>query len=101
MKRSIKMKKTIIFMFALSLFALPMSLHANPPAKADAAKSTLEPLSAMKSTMTSPSETPAIATEAEGTAKSTKKAMEEKATDTAKKMVEDAGNDGAKKAIGQ
>ena len=95
------MKKTIICLFALSLFALPMSLHANPPAKADAAKSTLaKPLSAMKSTMTSPSETPAVATEAEATAKSTEKALEEKASDTAKKMMEDAGNNGAKKAIG-
>jgi hypothetical protein len=54
MKRSIKMKKAIICAFALSLFALPMSLHANPPAKADEAK-TAKPLSAMKSTVASPS----------------------------------------------
>lgn len=93
------MKKAIIFTFALSLFALPMSLHANPPAKADAAKSTLEqPLSAMKSTMASPSETPAVA--AEATVKSTEKALKEKASGTAKKMMEDAGNAGTKKTIG-
>jgi len=88
------MKKTIIFTFALALFALPMSLHANPPAKEDAAKSTLaKPLSAMKSTIASPSKTPA---KAEDAAKSEEKAVDEKAGD-AKKMASDAKKDGAKK----
>jgi hypothetical protein len=88
------MKKAIIFTFALSLFALPMSLHANPPAKDDAAKSTIvKPLSAMKSTIASPSETPA---KAEDAAKSAEKAVDEKAGD-AKKMATDAKTDGAKK----
>jgi hypothetical protein len=90
------MKKAIICTFALSLFALPMSLQANPPAKADAAKSTMaKPLSAMKSTLATPSKAPA-ATKAEDAAKSAEKALEEKADD-AKKMVKDAG---AKKAAG-
>ncbi len=100
MTRRTLMKKTIICTFALSLFALPMSLHANPPAKVDAAKSTMaKPLSTMKSTMTSPSKTPAVATKAEGTAKSAEKNLEEKA-DAAKKMANDAKNAGAKKAAG-
>ncbi len=82
------MKKTIIFTFALALFALPMSLHANPPAKDDAVK----PLSAMKSTIASPSETP----KEEDAAKSEEKAVDEKAGD-AKKTASDAKKDDAKK----
>jgi hypothetical protein len=83
------MKKAIIFTFALSLFALPMSLHANPPAKGDAVK----PLSAMKSTIASPSKTPA---KAEDAAKSAAKAGDEKKGD-AKKTASDAKKDDAKK----
>jgi len=82
------MKKAIIFTFALSLFALPMSLHANPPAKGDAVK----PLSAMKSTIASPSKTPAK----EDAAKSAEKAGDEKKGD-AKKTASDAKKDDAKK----
>jgi hypothetical protein len=100
MKRSTKMKKAIIYTFALSLFALPMSVQANPPAKADAAKSTMtKPLSTMKSTMASPSKTPAVATKAEDAAKSAGKTLEEKAG-AAKKMADDAKSAGAKKTAG-
>lgn len=88
------MKKAIICTFALSLFALPMSLQANPPADAE---KTAKPLSAMKATMTSPSETAEAATK-DG-AKAAEKAVEEK-TDAAKKSAEDAGKDAAKKTAG-
>ena len=93
MKRSTEMKKAIICTFALSLFALPMSLHANPPAKGEAPQSKIvKPLSAMKSTVASPSKS----TEA-----STKAAKSSEKEDAAKKAAEDAEKAGAKKAAGK
>jgi len=86
------MKKTIICTFALCLFALPMSLHANPPAKGDAGESEIvKPLSAMKTTAESPSKTDEKA--AEGSEK-----VEEKADDS-KKTAKDAEE--AKKDAGK
>lgn len=94
------MKKAIICTFALSLFALPMTVQANPPAKADAVKSTMtKPLSAMKSSLATPSKTPAIATKAEDAAKAAEKALDEKAGH-ASKMGHDAKSAGAQKAAG-
>jgi len=91
------MKKAIICTFALSLFALPMSLHATPPAKDDASKTkVIKPLSALKSTMASPSKATKASSKA---AKDSEKALAEKA-DAAKEMAEDAGKAGAKKAAG-
>ena len=87
------MKKAIICTFALSLFALPMSLHATPPAKGEASQPKIvEPLSAMKSTMASPSKS---------TKASTKAAKDQEKADAAKKEAEDAGKAGAKKAAGK
>ena len=86
------MKKAIICTFALSLFALPMTLHAAPPAKGDASQPKIvKPLSTMKSTMASPSK----ATDA-----STKAAKGSEKADASKKA-EDAGKAGAKKAAGK
>ena len=87
------MKKTIICTFALCLFALPMSLHATPPAKGDAEKSEIvKPLSAMKATAESPSKTD------EKAAEGSEKALEEKADDP-KKTAKDAEK--AKKDAGK
>ncbi len=99
MKRSTDMKKAIIFTFALSLFALPMSLHANPPAKDDASKTeVVEPLSAMKSTLASPSESTEASSEvSETAAKDSEKAPGDEA-DAAKEMAEEAGKAEAKEA---
>jgi len=90
------MKKAIICTFALSLFAMPMSLQASPPAKADGATNVVKPLSAMKSTIASPSKSTSVSTKA---AKDSKKTIEEKA-DATKKIAVDAGEAEAKKAAG-
>lgn len=81
------MKKAIISIFALSLFALPMSLQANPPAKEDGDKA--KPMSAMKSTIASPSKA------ADKAAKGSETAQEK--ADAAKKAAEEAAKDEAKK----
>ena len=55
------MKKFVISAIAIALFALPMSLQANP-SKEDASKEkAAKPLSTMKATATSPSKAPAEA----------------------------------------
>ncbi len=94
------MKKAIIFTFALCLFALPMSLHANPPAKDDASKTNvIKPLSAMKSTIASPSKSTEASSEVSETAAKASEKLGEK-EDADKKMAEDTGKAEAKKAAG-
>ena len=75
---------------------MPMSLHASPPAKAGGTTNVIKPLSAMKSTIASPSKSTEASTKA---AKDSKKALAEKAN-AAKKMAVGAGKAEAKKVAG-
>ena len=68
------MKKAIISAIAIAIFALPMTLQAEP-SKQDASKGkAVKPLSTMKATATSPSKVPAEAA----------KAIDQKKSDAAK-----------------
>ncbi|GJL77647.1 MAG: hypothetical protein NPINA01_06360 [Nitrospinaceae bacterium] len=94
------MKKVIISAFAVSLFTLPMTLHAGP-GKTDVEKSTaMKPLSAMKSSTTSPSQSsPAAASKITDSAAKTSGKASGLGTnpDSTLKLLEEAEKAGKKK----
>lgn len=96
------MKKAIISTLAISIFAVPMSLYAGPT-KQTAAKAAVEkPLTAMKSTMASPSKSTPPASKVTNftTKESGKVSAIGKKSDSAQKMLEEAEKLGKKTGAG-
>lgn len=96
------MKKAVISTLAISIFALPMSLYAGPAKQATAQAATEKPLSAMKSTMASPSKSSPPASKVLGlTTKASGKTSAGGKSDSTQKMLEEAEKIGKNKGASQ